>query len=438
VVDQGGEQIVSSGGRAEQTTVSGTQTLIDATASGTVVAAGGEQVVFSSVVSASVLMGGFQAISAGNAIGTDIDGGTQSLRGGQTISTLVGSGGMETISSGTKSAVASDTVVSGGGLSLAGGTAISATAVAGGVIGVTHQGVASATEVASGGVLDVGFSTTFGGGHGGSALATTIAGAGVEVLSGGPTATASGTEIGGQVGTSGTLLIDDHGSGSNETVASGGIAVVYSGGVLSGGSVASGATVVLDSGGVLSGANVQSGALIISSGVLVLSGQVALSAVDGAGGSAFVPDGAVAYLLDGAPATVLGLQAGGTLDLTFLQYRSSEKVTLGANDVLTVSSGSTTVMLQLSGDYSSGRFETENVSSGTGVVFVASGGAATGRVMAAEIGSVGSAGWLAAGVFGPAYNLSAGHAAEPMPVAGGTAWALQPDWAVDIALPHLL
>jgi hypothetical protein len=104
--------------------------------------------------------------------------------------------------------------------------------------------------------------------------------------------------------------------------------------------------------------------------------------------------------------------------------------------VLTVKAGSTSATLQLAGNYTSGSFQTEKLTSGTGVVFVASGGAVQ-QVMFAEVGSVGSAGGLAAAMFSPVGSIQPPQMGVPEILPAAYGLEPHPETSPVVLLPHV-
>jgi autotransporter passenger strand-loop-strand repeat protein len=163
-----------TGGAISATTVNGgyEAVLFSATATGTLVEASGNEIVSGGGTAIGTTLSGGSQYVYGSASGTQVDsGGFQSVQaGGSAVDTTIGAGGFAAAAGGV---MASATVLSGGQLYDEAGGTISSTAVSGGFVAVLSGGVASATTL-SGGVLEIA--------SGGSAGLVTFSGGGELLL----------------------------------------------------------------------------------------------------------------------------------------------------------------------------------------------------------------------------------------------------------------
>jgi len=310
VIDQVGLQVVSSGGLAVDTVISGgiaqvdsggvlsgttftgtgVENLIGGTASGTILGSGDSQRVINGVAVGTVVESGgnqtvydFEGVASGTTVSaggvveaksssvivdaTVLSGGSAIIFSGTTISGLtVSSGGSVLINSGGEialtGALPAGVFVRSGGLEGIGrGVAISGLAVhAGAILVVSSGGTAANAIVESGGTIDY---------AGGRAP-------GVRFDIGGHEAIVSGSTVNGLVVGNGVDLTvsGEESSATNTTVLSGGT-IVFDGGAVIGLSVRSGGQETIDNDVTVGGLNVSSGvALVVSVGALATDTQI--------------------------------------------------------------------------------------------------------------------------------------------------------------------
>jgi autotransporter passenger strand-loop-strand repeat protein len=274
---------------------------------------GGNQIVRSGGVAQNTQVNGYQWVSGGNATGTTVSsGGIQTVQGGGTagfaFNTSVGSGGILTVMSGgsagssyvsvttSGSSTTSTTVMIGGASisgghvhALSGGATLGATLQAGAVQKVWAGGSAISTTVQSGTSLYV-----HDGGYAGSPEIQSGAFAGIW----GAGTVASGV----MVNTSAHLHVHQAGSAIGGTILSGGAQYVYSGATESGSTVASGGEIkVWNPGTVAIGTFINSGG-----NVYVYSGASASGTNVNAGGTLWAWDA-------GTTVSSANVYAGGIL-----------------------------------------------------------------------------------------------------------------------------
>ncbi len=231
----GGTQNINNGATAQNTVLSGGEmnVLSGGTAMGTELNTGTE--IVSGTDSGSIINGGLQQIaSGGKAVSTTINGGTQEIQeGGSSEGTVINTNGLQQVASG---GVSVNTTISGGEMNvLSGGTA-------------TGTELNSGTEIVSG--TDSG--STINGGlqqiaDGGKAVSTTINGGTQEIQEGG---SSEGTVI----NTNGLQQVASGGVSDNTTI-NGGEMNVLSGGTATGTELNSGTEIVsgTDSGSTING-----------------------------------------------------------------------------------------------------------------------------------------------------------------------------------------
>jgi autotransporter passenger strand-loop-strand repeat protein len=376
VVNSGGvEEVEGVAGHSGQSGTSisatvnsrGTEVVDGGTASNTIVNNSGflEALVGDSV-SASV-NGGFENVFfQGTAIATTVNAGVVEVQSGGTVSdTILDNGSFENVDDG---GTAIATTVDGGFVNVSdSGTAV-ATTISSGSEDVSSQGTAIGTTVNSGGELVV-FS-------GGTALSTTLAGGDPEYVYSGGSAISTTVD-------SGSLEGVYFGGAVDETVVeSGGAEFVNAGGTASGTVVSSGGYFV-----VLPGAsqNATTGA-VVSTGVVLLQPNAEVDDFGSVASDVVVSGGAVEYVLSGGTAISTTLNDGGTevvylgatasftvvsrggsIDLPDLTFSSGGSAVLSATtDVLAVTEGDVSELLQLSGLYTGEYFQpAQDSSSGT-------------------------------------------------------------------------
>ena len=399
-----GSQTVGYASEAVRTTVNsgGAQTVSMGTASGTVLNSGGVQSVHGGGLAygTSVGGGGVQSVDlAGSASSTVVsDGGLQMVAAyGTADATSVGSGGVQLVADSLASV--SGTVVQAGGRQTVNGIAVATTIEGGGVQVVNFNGVTTGTVIDSGGLAVV---EPFG-----SASNTTVdAGgtivllpgaldpgfnplAGADVVNGGvvvltadglPALISSGVVPGVVVGgagameyvwSGGTATASLIGSGASQGVYAGGVASatmvasggqqdVFASGATYGTTLSGGARAIVWSGGTTHGDAVGAGGEedVASSGVAsfttVASGGVLAVNVGGSAVGTLIASGGDAIIQSGAVASLTTLAVGGSISLPDLVFSGGQPVISG--DVLTVTQGSSTDQIVLSGTYTSAVF----------------------------------------------------------------------------------
>ena len=255
-------EFVSSGGVASGTMVTGVGAALSVYDGGT-------------TVSAQVLSFGLTDLSGGTAIATTLVGSEsyQQLYVGTAIGTIVSSGAAENVFSGTTS----NTIVLSGGLQENdGGVTINTKISNGGTGTVTNFGLASGTQIFSGGVLNVGGTASgtivFGGGlesvTGGGASGSIVTSGGTQTISAGGmayNATISNGAIQNDYGSANITTLNGiqfvFGTANNTTVSSGGVEVIESGGT-GGFIVSAGGTFNVLAGGTATGGGVLSGGFV--------------------------------------------------------------------------------------------------------------------------------------------------------------------------------
>ncbi len=237
-----------------------------------------------------------------------------------------------------------------------GGTATNTITHDGGVQSVLPSGAAIGTVmrggyeyvssggVATGTVISSGTEAIYGGG---TANFTVVSGNGHQSVYGGGTATSA-------VLSGGTQAVYAGGAANSTVISNGGAEAVYVGGLASGTVLSSGGGEFVYSGGEASGAVVKNGGSLT-----VFQGGTASGAVVSSGGTVSIDPGATL--------SFAVVSRGGSIDLTGLFHTSGGSAVLGANDVLTVIEGGSTVTLQLAGPYSGETFQTAQ-DSGTGTM----------------------------------------------------------------------
>jgi autotransporter passenger strand-loop-strand repeat protein len=353
----GTNENVSSGGKAIGVTISGAGLEVTAggLASNSIVISGSHLDVSGGTVSGTSLgISSTENLSAGAiAISSFVNsGGTQNVRSaGTATSATISSGGLQAISAGgtasltsvktgTETVYAGGTATStsdiGGQIIVSGGTAIGLTVSNGGVNGVlVYSG-----GIASGGTVLAGTNENIS--SGGRAIGVTVSGAGLEVTAGGVASNSvlvsgshldvsSGTVSGTSVGISSTENLSAGASASGSVVISGGTENVLSGGTATSTTVSSGGKQVVSSGGKVSGTTISGGGSEIVQSGATMSGSINFS-----GSNATLSIGGTVL-----PTNIIsGFDASGvTTDdivLTSYTYSTSDSVTLGSSNVLTL------------------------------------------------------------------------------------------------------
>lgn len=214
----------------------------------------------------------------------------------------------------------------------AGGIATSTTVNSGGIETVYAGGVANSTTINNGGYAYIS--------SGGIASGTSVSSGGGEVVFSGGTARFA------TISNLGNEYVFAGGTASSTTIKSGGIEYLYSGGVASFTTISNGGSELIFAGGTASGTVVSSGGV-----ENINSGGVADGTTIRNGGTAVVRAGAV---LNG-----IVLDTGGTIDLQSVAFTSGGSATLDSTtDVLTVTEGSNTTLIQLAGSYDGLYFHT--------------------------------------------------------------------------------
>ncbi|WP_158904141.1 autotransporter outer membrane beta-barrel domain-containing protein [Burkholderia sp. L27(2015)] len=262
------------------------------TAIGTLIANTGQQTVESGglAISSTVSNGGVQSV-AGLASATLVDsGGLQVVVNGTAVSTTVVNGGQQFVGFGGEIAIASATLVTGNAEQFVvfNGVAVSTT-VGGGAAGslqsVTPDGVAVSTTLLNNGLQDVeggiasntvisagGIQVVRGiGGTAGIAVSTTIGALGEERISAGGSASDT------VVGSGGLQTVSSGGLATSTTISGGGQQTVSAGGIANLTTVNSGGAEIVSTGAVANNTVVNSGG-----GLMVASGGTANRAVIGA------------------------------------------------------------------------------------------------------------------------------------------------------------
>lgn len=309
----GVRQIVFEGGIVSSSTIVGTQILSGGTSSDT-----------------KVLLGQQSVYSGGLALNTivDHDGSQHVYAGGGASGTVLGEDGWNDYQAVSSGGAAWDTAVYYNGEQevATGGIAYQTTINSGGILRVS--GTASGTEISAGGRAYIS----------GTSDSATISSGGVEYVSG-------GSSYGDIVANGGTENVVS-GVASGTVIYSGGVELVYSGGVAANTVIEGGGTETLQSGATARGSIDFAG----SNGTLSI-------------GDTTLP-GAVISGFD------LGGSTGDEIVLSSYTYSSSDSVTLGPDNLLSLDIGGTIATLQLdsSADYSGHSFYLSSDVSGDLVV----------------------------------------------------------------------
>ncbi|EKG7113524.1 autotransporter outer membrane beta-barrel domain-containing protein, partial [Escherichia coli] len=361
----GGEQNISSGGSAVDTTIEvGLQTVFDGGSVNGTIIDGGEQHISSGGSAINTTLDGYQTVfNGGNAIGTTINGGFQNISsGGSATSTIINAGFQEVSSGGSAtsttinagfqalydSSIASGTVINNGfQLISSGGSAINTT-IKGGFQEVSDGGRAIETTITSGwqNVLSGGVATEtliVGGVQtiydGGSASEITI-NSGYQVISSGGSVTTTTIYRGGEQSitnaglATGTIIrggeqrVSSGGSAVDTTI-EGGLQTVFGGGSVSGTLINNGEQQVSSSGSAV-GTTINGGLQTVFgggsvSGTLINTGEQQVSG----GGSA------VDTTIEGGLQTVFG---GGSVSGTLIN-NGEQRVSSGGSAVGTTING---------------------------------------------------------------------------------------------------
>ncbi|MCV8328957.1 autotransporter outer membrane beta-barrel domain-containing protein, partial [Escherichia coli] len=361
----GGEQNISSGGSAVDTTIEvGLQTVFDGGSVNGTIIDGGEQHISSGGSAINTTLDGYQTVfNGGNATGTTINGGFQDISsGGSATSTVINAGFQEVSSGGSAtsttinagfqalydSSIASGTVINNGfQLISSGGSAINTT-IKGGFQEVSDGGRAIETTITSGwqNVLSGGVATEtliVGGVQtiydGGSASEITI-NSGYQVISSGGSVTTTTIYRGGEQSitnaglATGTIIrggeqrVSSGGSAVDTTI-EGGLQTVFGGGSVSGTLINNGEQQVSSSGSAV-GTTINGGLQTVFgggsvSGTLINTGEQQVSS----GGSA------VDTTIEGGLQTVFG---GGSVSGTLIN-NGEQRVSSGGSAVGTTING---------------------------------------------------------------------------------------------------
>ncbi|HAY0583719.1 TPA: autotransporter outer membrane beta-barrel domain-containing protein, partial [Escherichia coli] len=361
----GGEQNISSGGSAVDTTIEvGLQTVFDGGSVNGTIIDGGEQHISSGGSAINTTLDGYQTVfNGGNATGTTINGGFQNISsGGSATSTIINAGFQEVSSGGSAtsttinagfqalydSSIASGTVINNGfQLISSGGSAINTT-IKGGFQEVSDGGRAIETTITSGwqNVLSGGVATEtliVGGVQtiydGGSASEITI-NSGYQVISSGGSVTTTTIYRGGEQSitnaglATGTIIrggeqrVSSGGSAVDTTI-EGGLQTVFGGGSVSGTLINTGEQQVSSSGSAV-GTTINGGRQTVFgggsvSGTLINTGEQQVSG----GGSA------VDTTIEGGLQTVFG---GGSVSGTLIN-NGEQRVSSGGSAVGTTING---------------------------------------------------------------------------------------------------
>ncbi|WP_170992397.1 autotransporter outer membrane beta-barrel domain-containing protein, partial [Escherichia coli] len=346
----GGEQNISSGGSAVDTTIEvGLQTVFDGGSVNGTIIDGGEQHISSGGSAINTTLDGYQTVfNGGNATGTTINGGFQNISsGGSATSTTINAGFQALYDS----SIASGTVINNGfQLISSGGSAINTT-IKGGSQEVSDGGRAIETTITSGwqNVLSGGVATEtliVGGVQtiydGGSASEITI-NSGYQVISSGGSVTTTTIYRGGEQSitnaglATGTIIrggeqrVSSGGSAVDTTI-EGGLQTVFGGGSVSGTLINNGEQQVSSSGSAV-GTTINGGRQTVFgggsvSGTLINTGEQQVSG----GGSA------VDTTIEGGLQTVFG---GGSVSGTFIN-NGEQRVSSGGSAIdTTINNGGT-------------------------------------------------------------------------------------------------
>ncbi|HCP1326953.1 TPA: autotransporter outer membrane beta-barrel domain-containing protein, partial [Escherichia coli] len=243
----GGEQNISSGGSAVDTTIEvGLQTVFDGGSVNGTIIDGGEQHISSGGSAINTTLDGYQTVfNGGNATGTTINGGFQNISsGGSATSTIINAGFQEVSSGGS----ATSTTINAGFQALYDSSIASGTVINNGFQLISSGGSAINTTI-KGGFQEVS--------DGGRAIETTITSGWQNVLSGG---VATETLIVGGVQT-----IYDGGSASEITINSG-YQVISSGGSVTTTTIYRGGEQSITNAGLATGTIIRGGEQRVSSG----------------------------------------------------------------------------------------------------------------------------------------------------------------------------
>ncbi|MGD2899317.1 autotransporter outer membrane beta-barrel domain-containing protein, partial [Escherichia coli] len=307
----GGEQNISSGGSAVDTTIEvGLQTVFDGGSVNGTIIDGGEQHISSGGSAINTTLDGYQTVfNGGNATGTTINGGFQNISsGGSATSTIINAGFQEVSSGGS----ATSTTINAGFQALYDSSIASGTVINNGFQLISSGGSSVDTTI-QGGIQEVG--------EGGSASATTINDGFQILLSGG---SATNTTI-----NNGWQDISSGGS-ATQTIISGGIQTIYDGGSASEITINSGYQVISSGGSVTTTTIYRGGEQSITNaglatGTIIRGGEQRVSS----GGSA------VDTTIEGGLQTVFG---GGSVSGTLIN-NGEQRVSSGGSAVDTTING---------------------------------------------------------------------------------------------------
>ncbi|MHA7673162.1 autotransporter outer membrane beta-barrel domain-containing protein, partial [Escherichia coli] len=325
----GGEQNISSGGSAVDTTIEvGLQTVFDGGSVNGTIIDGGEQHISSGGSAINTTLDGYQTVfNGGNATGTTINGGFQNISsGGSATSTIINAGFQEVSSGGS----ATSTTINAGFQALYDSSIASGTVINNGFQLISSGGSAINTTI-KGGSQEVS--------DGGRAIETTITSGWQNVLSGG---VATETLIVGGVQT-----IYDGGSASEITINSG-YQVISSGGSVTTTTIYRGGEQSITNAGLATGTIIRGGEQRVSSGGSAVDTTIegGLQTVFGGGSvsGTLINNGeqqvsssgsAVGTTINGGRQTVFG---GGSVSGTFIN-NGEQRVSSGGSAVGTTING---------------------------------------------------------------------------------------------------
>lgn len=330
IVEAGGVQYIFAGAEVSATQLDSGYAFVNfgGTADDLRIAAGGIAAVDGTVSSTEVESGGgLYVVEAGSAIDTHIDSGGFAYLDDFAMSTTISAGGYAVVSG--PASLASGT---------SGSTAMTTTILSGGSLIETGIVVLSGLHVASGGIALLGSGGT---------------GNDVSVDAGGTLILLPGSEVTGLVSASGAAIV----SGGDVTI-SGGTAVSARVDPVSGLTLGSGASGIVYAGGAESGTTIG-----LNATDTVASGGTATDETIGAGGTLVVDAGGVttgSLIFAGADGSLV-IASGATLGNTVVSNFSTTDtinfagfnpngtlaVSLGADNLLTASDGTTSATLQL-------------------------------------------------------------------------------------------
>lgn len=317
----GGNQHVSSGGTATDTTIN----------------SGGLQHVYSggTATDTTINSGGLQHVyNSGTATETTINvGGEQYVHdeGAATYTTI--NGGEQRVSSG---GTATKTTINSGFQYLLGGTVTDTTINSGGTQYVFNGGTANDTTVNTGGIQYVS--------NGGTATDTTINNGGTQNVSSGGTATST------TINSGGTQNVTNGGAATNTTISSNGHQNIASGGMATSTTLNDGGWQSVNSGGITSNTTINSGEQYVNNGgiatdTIINNGNQVVS--NGTATSTTVNSGGWQYVSSGGTVAITTINSGGrqivysdsTATATTINSGGWQHVSSGGNATSTIISG---------------------------------------------------------------------------------------------------